>query len=292
LLYTGPTKNILSRYLIFLFVYNLEDFQVGFLVSKMADFVRSILMGIFSIVMPFIQWSYAQWKKISRLFMQLQWRSMHLSGSILISSVLLVACSSPLAGGGNGAPNVQNTATTSQVPLSRLQWCGKPLMVFRDEGAATTTPVATQITTPATANSTPATIDDWQQVRSNLGFTVFLPATLPTGTCLMNASATIHDPIFGGNFTIGYLLPDHSALSFSEAPLRSQNTAFQCSPSSTSGATKQDASTKVAGSTKNTLLLCSGARTTTHVVFSALGTVTTLEQFFRNLQPDLAWIPA
>ena len=260
-------------------------------------------MGIFSIAVPFIQWSYTQWKKTARLFMQLQWgrlqwRGMHLSGSLLVISVLLVACSSPLSGGGNGAPNVQSTATTNQLPLSRLHWCGKPLMVFRDEGAATTTatqtttPVATTVATPATANSTPTTLDDWQQVSVNLGFTVFLPATLPSGTCLMNASATIHDPIFGGNFTIGYLLPDHSALSFSEAPLRSQNTAFQCSPSSTSGATKQDASTKVAGSTKNMLLLCSGARATTHIVFSALGTATILEQFFRNLQPDLAWIPA
>jgi hypothetical protein len=262
-------------------------------------------MGFLYIATLFIQWSYAQWKKTLRLFMCLQrwrlwWSGMHLSGSMIIMGVLLVACSSPLFGG-NAAPNKQGTttgtATGNRAALSSLHWCGKPLMVFRNEGTSTTTatqaamPTATVTATPAN-NGTPKTINDWQQVRSNLGFTVFLPATLPAGTCLMNASATIHDPIFGGNFTIGYLLPDHSALSFSEAPLRSQNTAFQCSPSSTSGATKQDASTRAGGSTKSTVQLCSGARATTHIVFSALGSMTTLEQFFQKLQPDLAWIPA
>jgi hypothetical protein len=255
-------------------------------------------MGVLYIVTLFIQCLYTQWKKMSRPFTylhvrSLKWGGIHFSGSLLVSGVLLVACSGPILGG-NAAPTVQGTTTANQVPLSSLHWCGKPLVVFRDEGTSATTAVqgATPTTAAATATpassipSTPKTIDDWQQVKANLGFTVFLPATLPAGTCLVNASATIHDSIFGGNFTIGYLLPDHSALSLSEAPLRSQNTAFQCSPSSTTGATK------TAGSAKNIVQLCSGARTTTHIVFSALGTTPTLEQFFRHLQPDPAWMPA
>lgn len=199
----------------------------------------------------------------------------------------LVACSGS-APGGNAASTSQGTTTGNQVPLSSLHWCGKPLVVFRDEGSAATTPTqgVTATVTATPASTTPKTINDWQQVRSNLGFTVFLPSTLPAGTCLMNASATIHDPIFGGNFTIGYLLPNHSALSLSEAPLRSQNTAFQCSPSATTSATK------TAGSAKNVVQLCSGARTTTHIVFSALGATPTLKQFFQHLQADPSWMPA
>lgn len=227
----------------------------------------------------------------------LKWGGMRFAGYIFVSGIVsvlvlgsglaLIACSGP-APGNNVTSTSQGTPTGKQVPLSSLHWCGKPLMVFRDEGAATTTPTqgATTTVTATPVSSTPKTIDDWQQVRSNLGFTVFLPSTLPADTCLMNASATIHDPIFGGNFTIGYLLPDHSALSLSEAPLRSQNTAFQCSPSATTSATK------TAGSAKTVVQLCSGARTTTHIVFSAQGTTPTLEQFFQRLQPDPAWMPA
>jgi hypothetical protein len=258
-------------------------------------------MGVSYLTTLFIhlmQGVYAPWRKISRPFMPfygwgLKWGGMRLSGYILVSGVLsvlvlgLVACSAP-ASGGNEASTSQGTTTGNQMPLSSLHWCGKPLMVFRDEGAAATTATqgATLTVTATPASGTPKTIDDWQQVRSNLGFTVFLPATLPAGTCLMNASATIHDPIFGGNFTIGYLLPDHSALSLSEAPLRSQNTTFQCSPSATTSATK------ATGSAKNVVQLCSGARTTTHIVFSALGATPMLEQFFQHLQPDPAWMPA
>ncbi|HYX49764.1 MAG TPA: hypothetical protein VE843_08470, partial [Ktedonobacteraceae bacterium] len=177
---------------------------------------------------------------------------------LLLSNVFLAACSSPFSfGSSSGTPTA--TTTPSEVALAKLHWCGKPSMLFRDEGAVTptVTPSAVQGTTPtATSTSTvtpgvtststvsstvtptatvppgtPRTITDWSQVEAGLGFTVYLPATLPAGSCLVNGQATIHDPIIGGSFTIGYLLPDHSALSLSEAPLISQNTAFQCNPS-------------------------------------------------------------
>jgi hypothetical protein len=155
-------------------------------------------------------------------------------------------------------------------------------MVFRYEGA----------TTASGGVLPPKAVDDWGQVKADLGFTVFLPAALPAGACLMNASATIHDPIFGGNFTIGYLLPDHSSISFSEAPLRAQNTVFQCSPSPAGGSTKQVATTKTGATLQNSMQLCSGARDTTHIVFSAQGATSVLAQIFQHLQPNIAWIPA
>jgi hypothetical protein len=199
---------------------------------------------------------------------------------MLVSGIVLIACSGP---GGNTTPTPQRTAAANQIALARFHWCGKPLMVFRDEGAvAASTPVS----------GTPKLVNDWEQVKADLGFTVFLPSTLPAGACLMCASATTHDPIFGGNFTIGYLLPDHSSISFSEAPLRSQNTAFQCSPASAGSGAKPVTPTKNGATTQSNIQLCSGARNTTHIVFSARGTTTVLEQFFQHLQPNVAWIPA
>jgi hypothetical protein len=199
-------------------------------------------------------------------------------------------------------------------------------MLFRDEGAVTPTATASAVTgTTATATSTstvtpgttstptvgstetptatappgkPRTITDWSEVEAGLGFTVYLPATLPAGSCLVNAQATIHDPIIGGSFTIGYLLPDHSALSLSEAPLITQNTAFQCNPSN--GTTPQANNTPKAGTpivSPGTTpgvpnLLCSGAKSTTNIVMSAQGNSDHLQQIFQNLQPNTTWIPA
>src|SRR5215467_4699140 len=223
---------------------------------------------------------------------------------LILSNVFLAACASPFSFGGNQATSTA-TATPSELALAHLHWCGKPSMLFRDEGAvtpvatasaipggtstatatttvtpgvtATTVVGSTQTPTATIAPGTPRTITDWSEVVAGLGFTIYLPSTLPGGTCLVNAQATIHDPIIGGSFTIGYLLPDHSALSLSEAPLISQNTTFQCNPSS--GATPQTNATPKAGTptsaTRATqevpLLLCSGAKETTNIVMSARG---------------------
>jgi hypothetical protein len=266
-------SQVLSRYLARLIVYTLY----GFLLQSL---VRSSWMGTLCFVARFRQRLYPQWKKTMPFFVDVKWRWVHLVGYMLVSGVMLMACSGPVFGGG-ATPTPQGTAAVKQVALSQFHWCGKPLKVFRDEGA----------TTPTTGGA-PKTVDDWEQVKADLGFTVFLPAALPAGACLMNASATIHDPIFGGNFTIGYLLADHSSISLSEAPLRAQNTAFQCSPSPVGSGTKPVATTKSGGTTQSTIQLCSGARNTTHIVFSAQGATPVLEQFFQHLQPNIAWMPA
>lgn len=227
----------------------------------------------------------------------------------------LAACSNPFGGGNNNTAGPTPTATSAAQPLASLHWCGKPSMLFRNEGApvtvtttatTTTTPTGTATTAGTTPTATttpvgvptPTTITSWDVVKANLGFTVYLPATLPTGTCLVSAQATIHDPTFGGSFLIGYLLPDHTSLTISEAPLSSQNTAFQCNVSNStlaqqtieqSGATGA-AQTK-ASPTALPLQLCSGAQSTTNVVLSARRSVEYLQQFFTSLKPDVTWIP-
>jgi hypothetical protein len=243
---------------------------------------------------------------------------------LLLSNLFLAACTTPFSSGSSPGSSTA-TATPSELAIAQLHWCRKPSMLFRDEGAVTptatasSTPVVTSTATSAAtiapgitattavgstatatatvAPGTPRTIADWSEVEADLGFTIYLPSALPRGTCLVNAQATIHDPIIGGSFTIGYLLPDHSALSLSEAPLISQNTAFQCSPSNR--ATSQATNTPKAGTPvvspsaiqEVPFLLCSGAKDTTNVVMSARGSLDHLQQIFKNLQPNISWIP-
>jgi hypothetical protein len=240
---------------------------------------------------------------------------------LLLSNVFLAACTASFPFGGSKSSSTA-TATPSELALEHLHWCSKPSMLFRDEGVvtptttasaipgvtsitpitpgitATTTVGSTQTPTAKVSPGTPRTITDWSEVQAGLGFIVYLPATLPGGTCLVNAQATIHDPIIGGSFTIGYLLPDHSALSLSEAPLISQNIAFQCNPSN--GTTPQANNSPKAGTPivpptttqRVPILLCSGAKDTTNIVMSARGSLDHLQQIFQNLQPNISWMPA
>ncbi len=225
-------------------------------------------------------------------------------GLLLVMSIFLVsACSSPF--GGSTTPTQSVSPTLAAQSLSNIKWCGKPLMVFRDEGAYTPTPQPTvgatptgtvvpgATATPAPGPGTATSVTDWATMKANLGFTIYLPAMVQSGACLVSAQATIHDPIFGGSFTIGYLLPDGAPLSFSEAPLKSQDTTFECNGGGTPTPTSsQNQKTPTASPTAQPSQLCSGAKNTTNVVLSGSGTTVQLQQIFDNLQPDIDWIPA
>ncbi|MBA2285557.1 MAG: hypothetical protein H0W02_08750 [Ktedonobacteraceae bacterium] len=221
----------------------------------------------------------------------------------LLFSFFISACNVSI---GNTSPT-PTAAPPTQAQLTKLHWCGKPLMVFRDEGApatpaATSTPTTgttpatspTAGTTPATtatpgASGTPTTLTNWAQVEPLLGFTVYLPANLPPNTCLVSAIGTVNDPIFGGSFTIGYLLPNRSSISISEAPLRAQTPDFQCTTSS--NPTPQTTPTAGAPTVAPASQVCSGAKGQTNIVFSAPGDVNTLHTFFNALQPNVKWVP-
>ena len=213
----------------------------------------------------------------------------------LLVSLTAAACSdTPTSSGGSSTNAPQATAAPSE--LSGLHWCSKPAMVFRDQAAPSTATPATK-TTLGPATGTPTTVNDWNTVKDNLGFTVFLPKTLPTGSCLLNVSGSLRDPIFGSNFTITYVLPDQNSISLSQAPSRAQSTSFQCSvsnPATGSGSTAKAGTPVVATPTPvgDPIQLCNGVRDKTNIVFSARGTTSTLEQFFQALQPSVDWVPA
>jgi hypothetical protein len=223
-------------------------------------------------------------------------RSGYLQSVTLLTGMLLVSCSG-IPGIGGNAGSANSASSAASVPISKLRWCGKPMMVFRDEGVSVSGTSATDnsLATPPIA-ATPRTISDWTQFKPDLNFTVFLPEALPSASCLLSVAGTSHDPVFGSSFTIGYLLTDHSALSLSEAPVRrSQTMDFQCSPTATtsSGSPIQStASATGAMNAQNVVQLCSGVRGNTSIVFSSRGTTKSLQHFFQGLRSSIDWLPA
>ena len=202
--------------------------------------------------------------------------------AVLVMSMLLASCSGLNFGSGAVAtPKAKPTPTPATVNLSNVPWCGQPVMVFRNLAASGT---------PGVTSGPATTLTAWEQVKPMLGFTVYLPMSLPHGSCLVSASGTVRDPILGGNFVIGYVLPDHSSLTLSQAPQRSQNATFQCSSTSTSGT--KTTMPAPAATPQGPLQICSGAHESTNIVFSARGNTDALQHFFNALQPDVNWIPA
>lgn len=215
----------------------------------------------------------------------------------------LSLCVSACIGDGNAKPTGGATATATPAPaaLTSFNWCGKPSEIFRDQASSHVEGGTTQPTGLGPADDKPKTVTDWNTVKQNLGFTIYLPKTLPSGSCLLSVSGSLRDPIFGSNFTITYVLPNQDAISFSQAPVRVKNIAFQCNVSqSSSSTTAKDnagsgvkaASTPTSTAAQPPIQLCNGIRDQTNIVFSARGSTATLQQLFQNLRPNIDWTPA
>src|SRR5438477_66657 len=127
--------------------------------------------------------------------LEVRWRFIWLclSTCLLLSSFILVSCSGVNVGSSAARPTAK--PTIPQVSLSKLHWCNKPFIIFRDEHA---------------------------------------PFTLTPG---------------GGT------------------------------------------SSPTAGPTKVPVLLCTGVKDSTSIVFSRPGSEQSLKQFFDALQPNVTWVP-
>ncbi|GLV58834.1 hypothetical protein KDH_56640 [Dictyobacter sp. S3.2.2.5] len=209
-------------------------------------------------------------------------------------SLFISACTGDSNSTSRPAGGASATATPAPAALNSFNWCGKPSEIFRDQASSHAQAVASKATNLGPSDDKPKMITDWNTVKQNLGFTIYLPKTLPAGTCLLNVSGSLRDPIFGSNFTITYVLPDQNALSFSQAPVRVKNVTFQCNVSQSSSSTSnaKAASTPATSGSQVPIQLCNGVRDQTNIVFSARGSTTTLQQLFQNLQPDVDWTPA
>ena len=181
------------------------------------------------------------------------------------------------------------------VSLNQLSWCNNQReMVFMDDGAAMTKGTAlegTNTNTLGAATGTPVALKDWNTLKALLGFSVFLPTGLPTGSCLLSASGAVRNAVSGSNFTLTYLLTDQTALTLTQVPQGDKQVAFQCSAMpniSVSGSVARMAGngTPTAG-----VQICTGTHGTTNITFSANWDKQKSWEFFQDLQPNENWMP-
>jgi hypothetical protein len=186
-------------------------------------------------------------------------------------------------------------ATENSVTLDKISWCNhQKVMVFMDD-RATTTPTASLegTNTGPPATSTPVTLKDWHALKTDLGFRVYLPSGLPTGSCLLSASGSVHNAIIDSNFILTYLLPDQTSFTIAQGPQRAKQTAFQCStmPDVPSSSSASASATRVERTPTTSVELCTGTHGTTTITFSANWNRQKLQQFFQDLQPNENWMP-
>ncbi|HEU5438672.1 MAG TPA: hypothetical protein VFU88_05235 [Ktedonobacterales bacterium] len=175
----------------------------------------------------------------------------------LLASVALLAVLAMTLAGCSGS----SSKTTSANPgLTTLSWCDRPYLNFVDASSSAQTP-----------------INDWTQVKSQLGFTLYLPPSLPKGSCLALAGGSIHDPIYGAHVSLTWdVAPDMQPLSFSEAPKRGADAQPQCQASA------QDA--KVA--------VCLGTIANTSITVVARKAPADLQAIYATLKPNVEWLPS
>jgi hypothetical protein len=209
----------------------------------------------------------------SSLLAKWSWGSL----AVLLISGLLVGCS----GFGGNTP-----VTEQSVPLSGLPWCNnKPDETFMNDAPQS----SSASTGPATG--TPVAIS-WGALKANLGFTLFLPATLPNSSCLLKPFGWVHNASSHNSFIITYLLPDRNSLTIAQTLQTGPNMPFQCFVSPDPSALKGGTPLAVPSTKRVPIQLCSGVRDKTNITFSARWTPKQMQQFFNDLQPDVDWMPA
>src|SRR5690348_13457184 len=184
-----------------------------------------------------------------------QWRIGQPAWSLLMALLLLVVLSGCSIFGGSGG-----SSSASTPGLSELPWCDQPSIAFIDSAA-----------------SPPATITSWDQVKGQLGFTPYLPASLPKDSCLVLARGTVHDPILGGSLSITWSLPTSGPLSFAEAPKRAD---LGGKPQCTADSKDKQAT------------LCLGTIGNTSITIAARQPQADLQSLFNSLKADVSWVPA
>src|SRR6266700_4342018 len=75
---------------------------------------------------------------------------------LLLSNLFLAACTTSFSFGGSEGSST-SSATPCELAIAQLHWCGKPSMLFRDEGTVLT-PTTTATASPAPGATATATV--------------------------------------------------------------------------------------------------------------------------------------
>ena len=177
-------------------------------------------------------------------------------GLLLLLTLALSGCG-PFGGGSSSGPTSSGGGNQS---LASLSWCDRPLITFQDD-----------------STTSQNMLTKWDAVKDQLGFTPYLPESFPEGTCLALAGGSIHNPIYGGQFSITYVLPKVGPVSFSEAPLhQGMSSKTQCIQST------QDKKTNI----------CVGAISNTSITIASRQPAEDIQTMFGALKPGVEWVPA
>ena len=189
-----------------------------------------------------------------------------IKGTLLACALTLALAACGPFGGGGG----KKATASMDTSLAQLSWCDQPLIEFQDNSSTSQT-----------------VITAWDQVKSQLGFTTYLPTTLPKGSCLVLAGGVIHDPIYGGHLSITYDLPgDQGPVSFSEAPKRPNlDTSLQCSQNTPATVTTTATATTAATT------ICLGVISDTSVTIASRESQSQLQALFNSLKANVDWVP-
>lgn len=166
-----------------------------------------------------------------------------------------------LSGCDGGNNSGANTVGGGQgLTLTALSWCDRPLITFQDD-----------------STTSPTLLTSWSAVKDDLGFTTYLPESMPQGTCLALAGGSIHNPIYGGGqFSITYVLPTIGPVSFSEAPLRQgMTTKTQC----------------IASAQDSKSTICVGGIANTSITIVSRQSAKDIQSIFDTLKANVAWVP-
>lgn len=177
-------------------------------------------------------------------------------GLLLLMTLALSGCG-PFGGSNSSGPTSSGDGNQS---LASLAWCDRPLITFQDD-----------------STTSQNMLTKWDAVKDQLGFTPYLPESFPDGTCLALAGGSIHNPIYGGQFSITYVLAKVGPVSFSEAPLhQGMSSKTQCIQST------QDKKTNI----------CVGAISNTSITIASRQPAEDIQAIFGTLKPGVEWVPA
>jgi hypothetical protein len=199
-----------------------------------------------------VTWRILEGKRGDRLTRALSKLAIRQAWALGLVAVLTLAGCSFFGGGSSGSGDQS---------LTQISWCDRKDINFQDQSATNADPLTS-----------------WNDVKNQLGFAYYLPASFPKGTCLVFAGGTIHDSVFnGGKFDITYNLPESGPIAFVEVPKQSNaSTAVQCVQSA------QDAKTNV----------CQGVVGQTSVTIASPLSTSAIQNYFSSLKSNLAWVPA
>ena len=232
----------------------------------------------------------ADGRKALSLRMMMGRKGYALRGNIVfVFYLLLIVCGFTACIGANGSGAEEN------VPLKQISWCNKQVaMVFMDDRTALAKSTSVErnnadMLGPATG--TAVALKDWHTLKAHLGFSIFLPAELPAGTCLLSASGSVRNAVSGSNFTLTYLLSDLTSLTLTQVPQNDKELPLQCSTLPGLSASGSVTSVPGKGTATAGVQLCTGTRGKTNITFSANWHEQKLRQFFEDLQPNENWMP-